>query len=148
MLTSVPTSNLFTFSVPPTIDPMDDIIANEGNRVELTCSVTGTPKPTVEWYYLGSYYSDQTVMCFISLQFIWILCSVKLIMNTCTFTLLYPEINQQPPFFGKWAFFTLSPPPPKKKKKNFNPYSLIQNKIKNSLTWLVTGPFVLLSDLT
>lgn len=47
--------------VPPTIDPMDDIIANEGNRVELTCSVTGTPKPTVEWYYLGSYYLGQTV---------------------------------------------------------------------------------------
>lgn len=70
MLTSVPTSNLFTFLVPPTIDPMDDIIANEGNKVELTCSVTGTPKPTVGWYYLGSYYSGQMVMCLISLQFI------------------------------------------------------------------------------
>lgn len=46
--------------VPPKIDPMQDIIANEGSRVELTCSVTGDPVPSVEWFHQGIYYTGQT----------------------------------------------------------------------------------------
>ena len=50
------------FLVPPTIDPMQDIIANAGDRVDLECVAGGTPTPTVEWYYEGSSYTGQTVI--------------------------------------------------------------------------------------
>lgn len=50
------------FSVPPTIDPMTDIVANAGDKVDLECVVGGAPTPIVEWYYRGSYYNDQKVI--------------------------------------------------------------------------------------
>ena len=52
----------FWFSVPPTIDPLTDITANDGDKVELECVAAGTPTPTVEWYYRGSYYTGQKVI--------------------------------------------------------------------------------------
>ena len=52
----------FWFSVPPTIDPLTDITANDGDKVELECVAAGTPTPTVEWYYRGSYYTRQKVI--------------------------------------------------------------------------------------
>ena len=52
----------FWFSVPPTIDPLTDIIANGGDKVDLECVAAGTPTPTVEWYYRGSYYTGQKVI--------------------------------------------------------------------------------------
>ncbi|XP_020602436.1 neural cell adhesion molecule 1-like isoform X3 [Orbicella faveolata] len=45
--------------VPPTIDPMTDIIANAGDKVDLECVAAGVPTPNVEWYYGGSYYTGQ-----------------------------------------------------------------------------------------
>ena len=57
---------IFWFSVPPTIDPLADIIANDGNKVNLECVAAGTPTSTVEWYYRGSYYTGQKVMLRIS----------------------------------------------------------------------------------
>lgn len=56
MLIFVLISNLFIFLVLSIIDLMDDIIVNEGNRVELICLVIGILKFIVEWYYFGSYY--------------------------------------------------------------------------------------------
>ena len=53
---------LFFFSVPPTIDPMTDIIANAGDKVDLECVAAGMPTPNVEWYYSGSYYTGQKVI--------------------------------------------------------------------------------------
>ena len=48
------------FSVPPEIEPLtDEIIANAGDKVDLECVAEGTPPPTVEWYYRGSYYTGQ-----------------------------------------------------------------------------------------
>ena len=52
----------FWFSVPPTIDPLTDIRANGGDKVDLECVAAGTPTPTVEWYYRGSYYTGQKVI--------------------------------------------------------------------------------------
>lgn len=50
------------FLVPPTIDPMTDIIANAGDKVDLECVAVGTPPPTLEWYYRGSFYASQRVI--------------------------------------------------------------------------------------
>ena len=50
------------FSVPPTIDQLTHKIANAGDKVDLECVATGTPPPTVEWYYRGSYYTGQKVI--------------------------------------------------------------------------------------
>ena len=51
------------FSVPPTIDPpLTDKIANAGDQVTLECVAAGSPNPTVEWYYRGSYYTGQRVI--------------------------------------------------------------------------------------
>ena len=41
---------------------MTDIIANGGDKVDLKCVAAGTPTPTVEWYYRGSYYTGQKVI--------------------------------------------------------------------------------------
>ncbi|XP_078381279.1 hemicentin-2-like isoform X4 [Oculina patagonica] len=46
--------------VPPTIDPLTDIIANDGDSVDLECLAAGTPTPIVEWFYRGSFYAGQT----------------------------------------------------------------------------------------
>ena len=66
LLTHLGRNNKFTlpfFLVPPTIDPMTNIIiANAGDKVDLECAVAGTPTPIVEWYYSGSYYTGQEVI--------------------------------------------------------------------------------------
>ncbi|KAL9965519.1 hypothetical protein ACROYT_G029328 [Oculina patagonica] len=46
--------------IPSTIDPLTDIIGNDGDSVDLECLAAGTPTPIVEWFYGGSFYVGQT----------------------------------------------------------------------------------------
>ena len=45
---------LVMFSVPPSIQPIDNEIVIEGGNVKLTCNASGFPAPTVYWVKTGT----------------------------------------------------------------------------------------------
>lgn len=56
----VPALNL---SVPPTMDPITDVVVNEGANPTLQCKAAGSPIPMVQWFKGNNLYRDQTVNC-------------------------------------------------------------------------------------